>query len=323
MAYPVAVIQMTVDAGDVEQNRQAATRMTAMAVAQGARLVLFPEACISDIYREAAALAEPIPGPTTETIARVAGDAVIALPLLEKGADGNVYSACALVTSSGVAGVARKTHLYRDSTGHDSFRDADVIAPGAELSLFELGDVRIGVAIGFDAEFPEVFRALSLRGADIVLVAQNGLEPDLRYLSAMAMRNRVPLLVANRIGFRKVYPVVPEFSAASMAILQDKGGAFLMRCRGNSAIIDADGRLLAQPRLNIQTDLDATAGVPFGAAPVAHFQEDEILTSSFRLEDLRVQRLTSPFIAERHEELYTLAKPAPAKKPAAPRKRKS
>ncbi len=304
MAYPVAVIQPTIEAGDVEQNRQMLTRATAEAVASGARLILFPEACVSDLFRGAEKLAETIPGPTTELIARVAGTAVVAMPMLEKSADGKVFSSCALIAENGVRGVARKTHLYRDASGHDSYRDADLLSAGSELGLFDLGDVRVGMVIGFDAEFPEVFRTLSLRGADLICVAQNGLEPDLRYLSAMASRNRVPLLISNRLGFRKVYPAVPEFSAGALSLLQDRDGTFLMRSRGGSAIIDENGRVIAHPKQNVQTNLESAAGVPFGAQPIAHFQEDEILTASFRVDDLRVQRITSPFIAERRDDLY-------------------
>lgn len=321
MAFPVAVIQPTIEAGDVEQNRQTLTRAAAEAAAKGARLILFPEACVSDLYRGAEALAESVPGPTTELIARVAGGAVVALPLLERGADGNVYSACALVSAEGVRGVARKTHLYRDASGHDSFRDADVITAGAELALFDLGEIRIGVLIGFDAEFPEAFRSLALRGADVICVAQNGLEPDHKFLCAMALRNRVPLLVSNRLGFRKVYPAVPEFSAGALSLLQDRDGMFLMRSRGGSAIIDENGRVIAQPRQNVQNNLETAAGVPFGSQPIAHFQEEEALTASFRVDDLRVARLTSPFIAERREDLYGGAIAAKAAKTAkTPRK---
>jgi hypothetical protein len=61
--------------------------------------------------------------------------------------------------------------------------------------------------------------------------------------------------------------------------------------------------------------------------PLAHFQEDELLTASFRIDELRLQRLSSPFISERREELYGLAKPvaaaAPEAKPKKPRKKKS
>ena len=335
MAYPVTVIQTHVDSGDVESNRHNILLLIAGAVARGSKLIVLPEACVSDLYRDAGPFAESIPGPSTELVQRAAGDATVALPLLEKAADGKIYSACAFINKDGVTGVARKTHLFRDAHGHDSYRDAEVLASGSELSIIDLGDARVGVLLGFDAEFPEAFRTLALRGADLIVVALNQINPDVNFLSAMALRNRVPLLVANRIGFRKVYPGVPEFSALAMALVQDKDGSFLARCRGGSVILDADGRPLAEPSQNVQRDLETLAGAPPQAIiPIAHFQQDELLHASFRIEDIRVQRLTSPFIAERREDLYGLApKPAvlestvpeaaPPKKKAAPRKRKA
>src|SRR5260221_5474617 len=164
MAYPVSVVQLEIDPADPESNRAAALARCADAIARGARLVALPEACVSDLYKGAAAHAEPIPGPLTEAFARIAGEAAIALPLLERAADGNVYSACAFVTAQGVRGIARKTHLYHDSTGLDLYRDGDDFRAGNELSVFDLGGIRAGVALGLDAEFPEVFRPLALKG---------------------------------------------------------------------------------------------------------------------------------------------------------------
>ncbi|HYF49384.1 MAG TPA: carbon-nitrogen hydrolase family protein [Planctomycetota bacterium] len=304
MAYPVAVLQPELEPGAVDENRHAITRMVAEAASSGARLIVLPEACVSDLYREAGKLAEPVPGPSTEMISRVCGSAAVALPLLEKK-DGKVFSACVLLNSSGIKGVARKAHLYRDASGHDAYQDAEVLAAGAELSVIDLGETKVGVLLGFDAEFPEAFRTLALGGADVAVVALNTVEPDRAFLSGMALRNRLPLLVANRLGFKKVYPTVPELTAMSQSLLQDKDGAFLARCKGSSVILDENGRVVAEPGAEVQRDLEELAGVPDRMRiPQAHFQEECTLKASFKLEELRLQRLTTPYIAERREALY-------------------
>ena len=313
MAFPVSVIQTTVEPGEADANRRHVLELIAAAVSKGARLIVFPEACISDIYRGAEKLAESIPGPSTDAVAAAAADAVVALPLLERAGDGGVYSSCAFVARDGIKGVARKCHLYRDASGHDSFRDEEVMQAGRELSIVDLGEARAGVLIGFDAEFPEAFRTLALRGADFILAVLNQIGPDLAYLGAMAARNRVPLLAANRIGFRRVYPGVPEFSAMAMPLVQDKDGSFLARCRGASVICDAGGHVLAEPSHAVQRDLERLAGAPQAALiPLAHFQQDEILSASFRIDEIRVQRLTSPYLAQRRPELYSGIAPSTA-----------
>ena len=304
MAYPVSVIQATLEPGDVDANRHEIQQLISAAATKGARLIVLPEACISDIFRGAEALAENIPGATTELVQRAAGDAIVAIPILERSGD-SIYSTCAFVSKDGVRGIARKTHLYRDASGHDAFRDSEIMKAGAELSIVDLGDANAGVLIGFDAEFPEAFRALAMRGADFIVVALNQIHVDVPFLSAMAVRNRIPLLVANRIGFRRIYPGVPEFSAMAMSLVQDKQGAFLARCRGGSVILDAAGHAMAEPGHHVQRDLEMIAGAPPAAIiPLAHFQQDEILSASFRIDELRVQRLTSPYFSERRPELY-------------------
>jgi len=302
MAYPVAVVQFDLEPGEVESNRTALMVLGQEAVAAGAKLVAFPEAAVSDLFRGADVFAETIPGPSTQMLQSIAGEATFALPLLERGSDGKVYSACALVDKSGVRGVARKTHFYRDSRGLDSYLDADVLTPGNALSVIDLDGVKVGVLLGYDAEFPEVYRTLSLRGADLIVVALNQLEPDYALLQSMAIRNRQPLLVANRLGFRRVYPQQPEYSAGGLSLLQERGGGFLMRCKGSSGILNAYGKRVAQPSADVPENKDAPEGAL--RIPEAHFQDDEVLSASFQLEELRLLRATTPFMGQRRKELY-------------------
>ena len=302
MTFAVAVVQMPVVAGRVDENRRVAVQFAQTAVAGGAKLVLFPEACVSDIYHGAQLQAETIPGPSTEALARVAGEALIALPLLERATDGKTYSACALVSGSGVRGVARKTHLWRDPQGHDTFHDGEVMSAGAEVSVFDCAGVRVGVLLGFDAEFPEAFRTLVLRGADVIVVAQNCLAPELAFFSAMARRNCVPVLVANRLGFRAIYPAAPEASAFAMPIIMEQDGSAWLRCRGDSAILDELGHSVAQPR---GPDAPQDEAAPERVRiPARHFQEAEILTAALDLETVRARRQACPFLTERRPAVY-------------------
>ncbi len=305
MAYPISVIQLDIDYAQPVINREAALSLTAQAIARGAKLVVLPEACVTDYFCGAEALAEKIPGPLTDSFSKIAGAATIALPLLEKLDDGRCFSSCALIQANGVCGVARKTHLYHDPSGLDLFKDTEMINAGNELSVFDVGEIRVGIALGFDADFPEVFRTLVLKGADAVLVALNCIEPDIEFLRAMARRNRVAIALANRIGFKRIYPAAPEFSATVSPILQDKRGEFLVRCKGGSALIGPDGSLGALADIQTRDEDVAAAAIPDRVKiPRGHFQEEDILTMSFVVDEHRIQRLTHPFVTARRMDLY-------------------
>ena len=77
-----------------------------------------------------------------------------------------IYNSAAVVDSSGVRAVYRKTHLWD--------RERLIFTPGAELPpVVETAHGRIGVLICYDLEFPELPRSLALRGADLICAPVN------------------------------------------------------------------------------------------------------------------------------------------------------
>ena len=63
----------------------------------------------------------------------------------------------------------RKMHLFdMGDLGSGAFRESDYIKPGEEIVTWELEGVTFGTAICFDVRFPELFRALRLKGAEII-----------------------------------------------------------------------------------------------------------------------------------------------------------
>lgn len=93
--------------------------------------------------------------------------------------DGHHYNTSILVDDTGrITGKYRKIHL----PGHDDNR-AELSHQHLEKRYFEVGDlgfgvfetqgVRIGMALCNDRRWPEVYRALSLQGADLVVLGYN------------------------------------------------------------------------------------------------------------------------------------------------------
>ena len=83
-----------------------------------------------------------------------------------------LYNTCFVYDSAGRRiAKYRKTHLFEiDLKDGTAFRESDTFTAGGELCVFDAGFARIGLAICFDLRFPELFRALAARGAELILV---------------------------------------------------------------------------------------------------------------------------------------------------------
>lgn len=162
---------------DKAQNMHKIGQTLAEAAAQGARLVVFPEAAVQgflydvDVHfdpHEAQYLwdtAEPIPGPSTLQIADWCAehDLVVVVGLMERAGDLAVpllHNSAAVVGPRGVIGVYRKVH--KPSEEEVLYRAGD------DWPVFETPLGRLGALICYDQCFPEAARELTLRGAEIL-----------------------------------------------------------------------------------------------------------------------------------------------------------
>lgn len=162
-------------------------------------------------------VAEPVPGPTTEALRRVArrnGCAIVA-GLAER--DGTrLYNSAVLVTAGGTR-LYRKVHLFHNekrwfSPGNLGFR------------VWEVRGVRIGVMVCFDWFFPESMRTLALRGAEVVAHPANLVLPYCpEAMKTRCLENRVFAVTADRVG-------------------KERG----LRYIGRSQVVDTKGRVLSR-----------------------------------------------------------------------------
>jgi predicted amidohydrolase len=108
---------------------------------------------------------------------------------------GNLYNSAVLIGPEGHFGTYRKLHLFMKEKDH--FRTGNLGLP-----VFDLGAYKLGVLICFDWIFPETWRVLALRGADIVCHPSNLVLPGLaqRAVPVQALMNRIFIVTANRIG---------------------------------------------------------------------------------------------------------------------------
>jgi len=158
------------------------------AARQGADLVVLPE-CLTHMRRKAtrAECAEPIPGPSTDYFGKLAKqhDLYIVAGLLEREKH-LIYNVAVLIgPDGGVVGKYRKVTLPRgEVTGG--------VTPGHEYPVFQTRFGRVGMMICYDGFFPEVARALSNRGAEVIAWPVAGCNPLLA--QARACENHVYLV---------------------------------------------------------------------------------------------------------------------------------
>jgi predicted amidohydrolase len=105
-----------------------------------------------------------------------------------------LYNTAILAGPDGILGKYRKLHLF--------MKEKEIFQKGnAGLPVFDLGEFRIGILICFDYLFPEPWRILSQKGADLVCHPSNLLtENAQRCLPGISLMNRIYIATANRTG---------------------------------------------------------------------------------------------------------------------------
>ncbi|WP_251880554.1 nitrilase family protein [Achromobacter sp. Marseille-Q4954] len=213
----VASVQMEPAIGETAANIARSIELVEQAAAQGARLVVLPELAntgyMFDSREEAYALAEAVPeGPSSQAwIALAQRLGIYLVAGIAERAGGRLYNSALVAGPDGYLGTYRKLHLWGDENLY--FEAGDLGLPVFDT---ELG--RIGVAICYDGWFPEVYRLLAVRGADIVAVPTNWVPmpgqtrdgPVMAHALTMsgAHSNGLTVVCADRVGTERGQPFV-------------------------------------------------------------------------------------------------------------------
>ena len=84
--------------------------------------------------------------------------------------DKTTNTSFAIDRNGNVIGRYDKIHMYTVNRPDFKLDERDDTIPGRNLGIFELDNVKIGVGICFDLRFPEYFRELTKRGAEIIFL---------------------------------------------------------------------------------------------------------------------------------------------------------
>jgi len=214
----VGLVQQTCSE-DRDANLASSIRGVRDAHARGAQLVLLQELhtgvyfCQSEEVRHFD-LAEPIPGPTSEELGRVASELgiVVVASLFERRAAGVYHNTAVVLDADGtIAGTYRKMHIPDDPGFYEKF----YFTPG-DLGFTPISTAvgKLGVLVCWDQWYPEAARLMALHGAELLLYptaigwdprdneAEKNRQRDawVTIQRSHAIANGLPLVVANRAG---------------------------------------------------------------------------------------------------------------------------
>ena len=244
---PVALIQEK-NHGDADANLSVIEARVAEAAKRGARLVLLQELhngayfCQHESVQEFDQ-AEPIPGPSTERLGRLAKQhgVVLVSSLFERRAAGLYHNTAVVYEKDGsIAGKYRKMHIPDDPGFYEKF----YFTPGdIGFTPIDTSVGRLGVLVCWDQWYPEAARLMALAGADLLLYptaigwdpddeqAEKNRQRDAWVLShrGHAVANGLPVLSCNRVG-HEPSPL----------------GASGIRFWGNSHVLGPQGEFIAE-----------------------------------------------------------------------------
>eukprot|EP01116_Phalansterium_solitarium_P004559 TRINITY_DN155_c0_g1_i10.p1 TRINITY_DN155_c0_g1~~TRINITY_DN155_c0_g1_i10.p1 ORF type:complete len:363 (-),score=67.51 TRINITY_DN155_c0_g1_i10:1716-2663(-) len=219
---------------DAAEHRAALAEGVALAAREGARIVCLQELTLSPYFAiapdgpSADAAPEPLPGgPTHEFAASLAArhNVLVHASLYEAAPDGGLgYNTAIVVAPDGsLAARTRKMHIPVTSGYYEDryFRPGDSSFPVAELC-----GARFGFPTCWDQWFPELARAYSLAGAEVLVYPTAiGSEPDHpgfdteplweQVIRANGIANGLFMVAVNRIGTESIGGTSIDFYGSS------------------------------------------------------------------------------------------------------------
>ncbi len=261
---------------DTDRNLERADRLVRDAAGRGAELVVLPEKwTVLGTREHMAAGAQTLDGEAISWARRTAAELGIDLVAgslyehvedAEKGFNTSVH----VGPDGEIQSVYRKIHLFDVEVDGAVYAESSTEDPGDEIVVTELaGGLKLGMSVCYDLRFPELYRILALRGAELLTVPAAFTLPTTRdhwevLVRARAIENQCFVIAPNQIG-------------------NHPGG---LRSGGRSLIVDPWGLVLAgapDAETAIVTDLDP--------------------------ENLRDIRRRLPSVARRRPEVYAWEQP--------------
>ena len=267
--FTVGLIQMATTA-DLAANLAKAARFVEQAAQDGAEVICLPELFRSPYLcqSEDPALfdwAEPIPGPSTEALGRIAQSRQVTViaPVFERRAAGLYHNSVVVLDPQGqIAGLYRKMHIPDDPGFYEKF----YFTPGdLGFKAFDTPAGCIGTLICWDQWYPEAARLTALQGAEILFYPTAiGWLPSEKAACGAAQRdawrtvqrghaiaNGVYVAAVNRVGLEQPVPGAEGIEFWGSTFLCDPFGVVIAEAdagREEVLLAEVDRTLIEETR---------------------------------------------------------------------------
>jgi N-carbamoylputrescine amidase len=267
--FRIGLVQMACSK-DPNENLAKAEWRIREAAGKGAQIVCMQELFRSQYFcqREDAALfdlAEPVPGPTTESFARLARELEVALvgSVFERRAAGVYHNTALVVDADGaLLGIYRKMHIPDDPGYYEKY----YFTPGdLGFRCFDTRFARVAPLVCWDQWYPEAARLAALAGAQVLFYptaigwhpaekARDGAAQFDAWRTiqrAHAIANGLYVAAVNRVGYEGPPETGIEFWGGSF--VADPFGKLLAEAsqdREETLIVECDPRRIEEVRRN-------------------------------------------------------------------------
>lgn len=210
--YQVALIQINTS-DQLAENLKIIESKIRFAALQGAKLITMPEV-VNVISDSDESYAENQDGPTYQLISRLAKELGV---FIHSGSWSELipnskkhFNTSFLFDDQGACiGRYRKIHTFDivDPLGK-AYRESDTVESGNDIVVIDTKLGKLGMAICYDLRFPELYRLMALKGADVILNPANftmmtGKDHWEPLLKARAIENGLYMVAANQFGQNK------------------------------------------------------------------------------------------------------------------------
>ncbi len=242
---------------DTARNLERADRLVREAASRGAEFVVLPEKwSVLGNGEQQRAGAQELDGQAIQWARRTAAELgidLVAGSIVERvpGSEKTLNTSVHVGPDGELKGTYRKLHMFDAEVEGMQYKASAHEQPGEEIVVSELADgTRLGLSVCYDIRFPELYRVLAVRGAEVVSVPSAFTLATTRdhwevLLRARAVENQCFVVAPNQIG---THP--GGYRSGGRSMIVDPWGLVLATAPDAETVIVAelDGQVLRDVR---------------------------------------------------------------------------